>query len=103
MIGQLIHSNPLSSTNNTFKLGNKISLENIIFVNKSINRKVSLIGLHFQKICINLLVYNIPTFRTQKYGGFSTKVNTIYSWNSINDLLSKNLSLKKGFKKDNIS
>ena len=37
LIGQLIHSNPFFSTNNTLKLRNKISLENILFVNKSIN------------------------------------------------------------------
>ena len=37
---QLLHSNPLFFKNNTLKFGNKITLENILFVNKSINRQV---------------------------------------------------------------
>ena len=38
---------------------------------------------------------NIPTFRTQKYGHFSIRAGSIYSWNSMQNLLIKNLSLKK--------
>ena len=37
---QLFHSSPLSSSNNFLKFGDKITLENIIFVSKSINRQV---------------------------------------------------------------
>ena len=46
LISQLFHSSPLFSTNNVLKFRNKISLENILFVNKSINREVPMIGLH---------------------------------------------------------
>ena len=35
---QLLHSSPLFSENNILKFGDKITLENILFVNKSINR-----------------------------------------------------------------
>ena len=37
---QLFHSAPLFSTNNTLKLDDKISSENILFVTKYIKRKV---------------------------------------------------------------
>ena len=37
---------------------------------------------------------NITTFQTQKYGCSSIRASTIYSWNSLQDLLIKNLSLK---------
>ena len=39
---QLFHSSPLFSSNSIFKFGNKITLENIIFVSKSINSKCPL-------------------------------------------------------------
>ena len=38
---QLFHLNPLFSENNILKLIDKITLKNILFVNKSINRQVS--------------------------------------------------------------
>ena len=37
---QLFHSSPLFSSNNILKLGDKITLENALFVSKSINRQV---------------------------------------------------------------
>ena len=37
---QLFHSSPFFSENNILKFGDKITLENILFVNKSINRQV---------------------------------------------------------------
>ena len=37
---QLFHSSPLFSSNNILKFGNKITLENILFVSKFINRQV---------------------------------------------------------------
>ena len=37
---QLFHLSPLFSSNNFLKLGDKITLENIFFVTKSINRHV---------------------------------------------------------------
>ena len=51
---QLFHSSPLSSGNYILKFGDKITLENILFVNKSINRQVLLIYMtvsNFQEIC----------------------------------------------------
>ena len=59
-----------------------------------------MIGLHFQgicrcKTCLSVTDHlNIPIFWTQKYGCFSIRASTIYSWNSMQNLLIKNSSLK---------
>ena len=74
---QLFHSSPLFSENNILKFIDKITLENILLVNKSINRQVPPIfydwftfseDLHRYKTCCSVTDHlNIPTFRTQKY------------------------------------
>ena len=101
---QLFHSSPLFSENNILKFTDKITLENILFVNKSINRQVPPIfydwftfsgDLHRYETCWSVTDHlNIPTFWTQKYGRFSIRASTIYSWNSMQNLLINNLSLK---------
>ena len=73
---QLFHSSPLFFSNNILKFGNKITLENILFVSKSINRQVPSIlydrftfsgNLHMYKTCWSVANHlNIPTFRTKK-------------------------------------
>ena len=102
---QLFHSSPLFSENNILKFTDKITLENILFVNKSINRQVPPIfydwftfsgDLHRYETCWTVTDHlNIPTFWTQKYDRFSTRASTIYSWNSM-----QNLSLKNSTSKD---
>ena len=76
---QLFHSRPFFSENNILKFGDKITLVNILFVNKSSNRQVSPI---FYNVCM------------VKYGRLSIRATTIYSWNPVQNLLIKNLSLK---------
>lgn len=44
-----------------------------------------------------LITYQL--FCTQKYGHYSIRVCAIYSWNSIQDFLMKNLSLKNSIPK----
>ena len=88
---QLFHSSPLFSSNNILTLGDKITLENILFVSKSINRQVPSIcydwftfsgNLHRYETCWSVTNHlNIPTFRTQKYGHFSIRTSAIRSWN----------------------
>ena len=58
---QLFHSSPLFSICNIFTFGNKILLENIIFVSKSISRQIYhtsllyfMIGLYFQETYIGM-------------------------------------------------
>ena len=101
---QLSHSSPLFSENNILKFIDKISLENILFVNKSINRQVPPMfydwftfsgHLHRYETCWSVADHlNIPTFQAQKYGRFSIRASTIYLWNSMQNLLIKNLSFK---------
>ena len=86
---QLFHSSPLFSSNNILKLSDKITLENILFVSKSINRQVPSIfcdwftfsgNIHRYETCWSVTNHpNIPTFRTQKYGHFSIRVSAIRS------------------------
>ena len=106
---QLFHPSPLFSENNILKFTDKITLGNILFVNKSINRRVPPIFYDWFTFSGDLQRYetcwfvtnhlNIPTFRTKKYGRFSTRAGTIYSWNSMQNLLIKNLSLKNSTSK----
>ena len=106
---QLFYSSPLFSENNILKFIDKIALKNILFVNKSIHRHVPPIfydsltfyrDLHRYKTCWSVTDHlNIPTFWTQKYGRFSIRVSNIYSWNSMQNLLIKNLSLKNSTSK----
>ena len=101
---QFIHSIPLFSSNNILKYGDRIKLENILFVNKSINRQVPSTfndwftfswNLHRYKICWSATNHlNIPTFWTQKHGHFGIRASVIRSWNYTQDMLKINLSLK---------
>ena len=107
---QLFHSSPLFSQNNILKFIDKITLENKLFVNKPINRQVPPIfydrftfsgNLHRYETCWSVNDHlNIPTFWTQKYGHFSIRASTIYSWNytkSLNEkFITQKLNLKKG-------
>ena len=101
---QLFHSSPLFSSNNILKFGNKIALENILFISKSINRQVPSIfndwftfsgNLHRYETCWSATNHlNIPTFQTQKYGNFSIRASAIHSWNYTQDMLKTNLPPK---------
>ena len=86
------------------KFGDKITLENILFISKSINRQVPSIFNDWFTFSGNLQRYetcwsatnhlNIPTFRTQKYGHFSIGACAIRSWKYTQDFLKINLSLE---------
>ena len=86
---QLFHSSSLFSSNNILKIGDKITLENIIFISKSITRQVPSIfndwftfseNLHKYETCWSATNHlNIPTFRTQKYGHFSIRASALCS------------------------
>ena len=86
---QLFHSSPLFSENNILKFIDKITLENILFFNKSINRQVPPIfydwftfsgNLYRCETCWFVTDHLImPTFWTQMHGRFSRRASTIYS------------------------
>ena len=93
-----------NSENNILKSVDKFTLENILFVSKSINRQVPPIFYDWFTFSGDLHRYKtswsandhlkIPTSQTQKYGCFGIRASIIYSWNSMQNLLIKNLSLK---------
>ena len=95
----LFHSSPLFSSNNILKFGGKITLKNMLFISKSINRQVPSIFYDWFTFSRNLYRYetccsvtnhlNIPTFWTQKYGHYSISASAICSWNSLKIQLQK--------------
>ena len=101
---RLSHSSPLFSSNNILKFGGNITLENIIFVNKSINRQVLSVLYDWFTFSGNLRRYetcwyvtnhfNISILRTQKYSRFSITASAMRSLNYAQDMLKTNLSLK---------
>ena len=80
---QLFHSSPLFSENNILKFGYKITLENTLFINQSINRQLPAkfydsfifsVNLHRYETCWYVNDHlNIPIFRTQRYDRFSVR------------------------------
>lgn len=99
---QLCLSIPLFFKKN-LKFDDKITLDNILFVNKSINRQVAPIFHDLFTFSINLCRYetcrfindhfNIPTFWTQYYGGFSIKVR-VYIHGTLYKIYLKNYHWK---------
>ena len=65
----------------------------LTIVKKIFFLSITLLGnLHRYETCWSVNDHLNITFRTGKYGCFSIRGSTIYSWNSIQDLLIKNLS-----------
>ena len=101
---QLFHSSPLFFSNNILRFGDKITLENIIFISKSINRQAPSIFNDCFTFSGNLHRYetfwyatnhpNIPSSRIQKYGHFSLRESAICSWNYTEDMLKIDLLSK---------
>ena len=101
---RLFHSSPLFSANNILKYGDKITLENILFVSKFINRQVFSIfndsftfsgNLHKYDCCWSVTNYlTITTFQIQNYNHFSIRASAIRSWNYTQDMVKINFSLK---------
>ena len=97
-------SAPVFSENNILKFGYKITLDNVLFISKWINRQVPSVcydclpfsgNLHKYETCWSVSDHlNIVTFWTQKYGRYSIRATNVDSWCPTQDLLIKNLSLK---------
>ena len=90
---RLAHTNPLFSSANILKFYNKISVENCIFINKSISRHLPEI---FQEWFIfstsththhlrsgSLGILKVPSFKTKSHGRLSFRTNAIYTWNNL--------------------
>ena len=97
---KLLHSSPFLSTNNILKFGGKITLENILFVNKFVIRQVFSTFYDWFTFSVSLHRYesdhlNIPTFWTKTYGRFSIKASTKRSWNSTKQIYHSKTTLQK--------
>ena len=101
---QLFHLNPLFSSNNILKFGDKITLENILFLSESINREVPSIvydwftfsgSLRRNENCWSVTNYlNIPIFWTQKYGRCYIRASAILSWYVKNEFVTPKANYK---------
>ena len=87
-------------TDNILKFGGEITLEIFsLSINSLIEKYLPyfMIALNFQEICIDMklacLLMTISTY-PKVCRRYSITASTIYSWNSIQDLLIKHLSLK---------
>ena len=94
---KLFHSSLRFFLNNILKFGDKIILEDIFSVSKSINRQAPSVFYDWFIFSGNLQRYetcwsvtnhlNILTIQTQKYGPFSIRASAIRSWNYTQDML----------------
>ena len=92
---QLFHSSLRLFSNNILKFGDKTTLEDIIFVSKSINRQAPSVlydwfifseKLQKYETCWSVTNHlNILTIRSQKYGPFIIRASAIRSWNYTQD------------------
>ena len=97
----LAHTDPLFYTANIVKIHDKVSVDNCMFISKSLcNYLPSLFKDWFifsssnhdhQLRSSNLGVLKIPKFRTLSHGRMSFRINAIYTWNNIQRVLKDHL------------
>ena len=97
----LAHTDPLFCTANIVKIHDKVSIDNCMFISKSLcNYLPSLFKDWFifsssnhdhQLRSSNLGVLKIPKFRTLSHGRMSFRINAIYTWNNIQRVLKDHL------------
>ena len=97
------HSSPLFKSNHILKLEDKILIENILFINKSLNNLLPPIFKNWFTFCsdvhnyqtVSSSSYNIfkPSYRTDSLGKNSITIGAINSWNETQYQF-RNLPLK---------
>ena len=85
------HSSPLFKSNHILKLEGKILIENILFINKSLNNLLSPIFKSWFILCPDINNYQTvssnankifkPSYRTDSYGKNSITIAAKNSWN----------------------
>ena len=99
-----IYSSPLFKSNHILKLEGKILVENILFINKSLNNLLPPIFKSWFILCSDINNYRTvssnankifkPSYRTDSYGKNSITIAAKNSWDKTQHQFS-NLSLKK--------
>ena len=97
------HSSPLFKSNHILKLEDKILIENILFINKSLNNLLPPIFKNWFTFCSDVHNYQTvsstsdkifkPSYRTDSFGKNSITIGAINSWNKTQYQF-RNLSLK---------
>ena len=97
------HSSPLVKPNHILKFEDKILIENILFINKSLNNLLPPIFKNWFTFCSDVHNYQTvsstsdkifkPSYRTDSFGKNSITIGAINSWNKTQYQF-RNLSLK---------
>ena len=97
------HSSPLFKSNHILKLEDKILIENILFINKSLNNLLPPIFKNWFTFCSDVHNYQTvsstsdkifkPSYRTDSFGKNSITIGAINSWNKTQYQF-RDLSLK---------
>ena len=97
------HSSPLFKSNHILKFEDKILIENILFINKSLNNLLPPIFKNWFTFCSDVHNYQTvsstsdkifkPSYRTDSFGKNSITIGAINSWNKTQYQF-RNLSLK---------
>ena len=97
------HSSPLFKSNHILKLEDKILIENILFINKSLNNLLPPIFKNWFTFCSDVHNYQTvsstsdkifkPSYRTDSFGKHSITIGAINSSNKTQHQF-RNLSLK---------
>ena len=77
------------------KFHDKIKIDNIVFINKSLNNSLPSVFFNWFKFCSDIHNYETSSstndhlfkqsYRTNAYGKYSLKISAIDSWNEIQD------------------
>ena len=97
------HTSTLFKEYNILKFHDKIEIDNIIFINKSLNNVLPSTFSNWFKFCHEIHNYETSStskhhlykqsYKTNAYGKFSVKISAAESWNKTQDLLGE-ISLK---------
>ena len=89
------HSSPFFKENMILKFHDKIKIDNIVFINKSLNNSLPSVFFNWFKFCSDIHNYETSSsandhlfkqsYRTNAYGKYSLKISAIDSWNEIQD------------------
>ena len=98
---RISHSDPLFSASNIIKIYDKVSIDNCVFISKSLSNDLpSIFGnwfifssfFHDHSLRSSKLgILKIPSFKTRSHGRMSFRINSIYTWNNLQRVLKDKL------------
>ena len=98
---RISHSDPLFSASKIIKIYDKVSIDNCVFISKSLSNDLpSIFGnwfifssfFHDHSLRSSKLgILKIPSFKTRSHGRMSFRINSIYTWNNLQRVLKDKL------------